>query len=190
MLPGCRRRNNIIHTARLTLRPLAEEDLDFLLSLWNDPEIMRYAGGILNWSRPHIIDWFGKQPRLHPSFPDDLFPEETHLIICLRDGRRIGESGIGKLPLGWACEGFRVPFGKNAGICDVKLARDFWGAGYGTEAMVAVVDYFRHGTSLDVLVVPPHRDNHAAIRVYEKAGFRMTKGIAWEVHLIMVMEKR
>ena len=179
----------VVETPRLVLRPIAEDDLDFLLSLWNDPVIMRFAGGIRNWSRPDILEWFGKYARRHPSFPDDLFPEEVHFLVRLRDGQRIGESGLGRLPEAWGCKGFKVSPGKSAGMCDVKLARQFWSLGYGTEAMVAVAGFFRRKTSLDLLIVPPHRENPAAIRVYEKSGFRMTDGVAWKNHLIMVMER-
>lgn len=41
-----------------------------------------------------------------------------------------------------------------AGMCDVKLAKEFWGLGYGTETMVAVPSFFRERTSLDMLMVP------------------------------------
>jgi len=178
-----------IRTDRLLLRPVEEGDLDFLLGLWNDPETMRYAGGERNWTRGDILEWFGSYTRRHPSFPDDLFPEEIHLVILLPPDTRAGESGLGELPQNWRCEGFAVPAGVRAGMCDVKLAGPFRGKGYATEAMRAVARFFRQETDLDILIVPPHEDNPAAIRVYEKAGFRMTRGRAWGHHLVMVAEK-
>jgi len=70
-------------------------------------------------------------------------------------------------------------------MTDVKLAPNYWGKGYGTEAMRDVVKYLFTETLLDVILVPPHRENIAAIKVYENSGFKKTEGIYWFDHFIM-----
>ena len=40
--------------------PVAQKDLRFLLGLWNDPEVMRYAGFAKNWNYSRIKEWYEK----------------------------------------------------------------------------------------------------------------------------------
>jgi len=168
---------------RVRLRTVEKRDLPFLLTLWNDPRVMRYAGAKhgRRWSEKDIEDWY--QRYLKRAKPDQ--PEEIQLIIELQDGTSIGESGCGIRRKGWSCKGYTPPAGKLVGVTDVKLAPNYWGKGYGTEAMREVVKYLFTKTPLDVILVPPHRENIAAIKVYEKSGFRRTKGIYWFDHFVM-----
>jgi len=168
---------------RVRLRTVERRDLPFLLSLWNNPRVMRYAGAKQGkrWSERDIEDWYDRYLRKAKLDP----PEGIQLIIELLNGTLIGESGCGKRRKGWSCKGYTAPAGKIVGITDVKLAPNYWGKGYGTEAMREVVRYLFTNTSLDVILVPPHRENIAAIKVYEKSGFRKTKGIYWFDHYLM-----
>ncbi len=75
-------------------------------------------------------------------------------------------------------------------MTDVKLAKAFWNKGYATEAIKAIVQYVFTKTSVDIFLVPPHRDNVPAIKVYEKAGFKKTKGIWYRYHMIYEMTKK
>ena len=69
-------------------------------------------------------------------------------------------------------------------MTDVKLLPRYWGKGYGTESMKIVVNYLFTKTQTDIVLVPPHKDNIAASKVYEKSGFHRTSGVAWHNHLI------
>jgi len=168
---------------RVRLRTVERRDLPFLLSLWNDPRVMRYAGAKhgKGWNEKDIESWYQKYLKRAKHDP----PEAIQLIIELLDGTPIGESGCGIRKKGWSCKGYEAPSGKLVGITDVKLAPNYWGKGYGTEAMREIVKYLFTNTQLDVILVPPHRENTAAIKVYEKSGFRKTKGIYWFDHHIM-----
>jgi len=168
---------------RVMLRTVEKRDLPFLLSLWNDPQVMRYAGAKQGkrWDQSDIEDWYQRYlKRVRPNRS-----EEVQLIIELRDGTPIGESGCGVRKKCWSCKDYSPPLGKLVGMTDVKLAPKYWGKGYGTEAMREVVRYLFTNTPLEVILVPPHRENIAAMRVYEKSGFRKTKGIYWFDHFIM-----
>jgi RimJ/RimL family protein N-acetyltransferase len=69
---------------------------------------------------------------------------------------------------------------------DIKLRPGHWNLGLGTEGMRAVVRRLFEGSECALLTVPPHFDNPAAIRVYEKAGFTHIAGDPrWEGHRIM-----
>jgi RimJ/RimL family protein N-acetyltransferase len=156
-------------TPRLRLRPVQEGDLAFLLDLWNDPLVMRYAGFPQGkgWGEADIKGWF---ERLEAGQSSQA-PEETHWLILLADGTPIGESGGGKLPSGWAAPGYTAPAGRIAGMTDVKLAPAFWGQGYATEALQALLYFYFTATGTEELLVPPHVQNPAALRLYEKCGF-------------------
>ena len=39
--------NLILHTERLTLTPFAATDVDITIELFTDPEVVKYAGGVL-----------------------------------------------------------------------------------------------------------------------------------------------
>ncbi len=140
---------------------------------------MRYAGAkhgkgwnMENWYKRHLERISTEEP------------EEVQFIIELADGTLIGESGCGKVRSGWKCRGYASPSKKRVVMTDVKLLPRYWGKGYGTESMKMVVNYLFTKTQTDMVLVPPHKDNIAAMRAYEKSGFHRTNGVAWHDHLI------
>jgi len=53
----------------------------------------------------------------------------------------------------------------------IALAKKFWGRGYATDALRTLARYlFEQGFA--VLVVSPNLKNKAALRLYERLGFR------------------
>ncbi len=175
-----------IQTYRLSIYSINQRHLRFLLKLWNDPEIMRYAGFARNWSYAQIKEWYNKYKEKLAKYGNT----EIQFVLKIRNGKLIGESGIGRLRVDWSCRNYKTPKGKLTLMTDVKLTKPFWDKGYGTEAMKAIVQYVFTKTNTDILLVPPHRDNVSAIRVYEKAGFKKTKGIWYRYHMIYEMTKK
>lgn len=175
----------IIKTRRLSCFPVNQGYLKFLLKLWNEPDIMRYAGFARNWSYAQIKEWYKKHKKRLAKYGNT----EIQFIHKLRNGRLIGESGIGRLKKGWSCRNYKTQKDKLVLMTDVKLAKPFWNKGYGTEAMKTIVQYVFTRTNANILLVPPHRDNVPAIRVYEKACFKKTKGIWYRYHMIYEMTK-
>lgn len=182
---------NTIHqlslkTRRLLIVPAAKEDLRFLLRLWNDSEIMSYAGFAKNWDYSKIREWYEKYQKRVEKFGST----EIQFIHKLKNGKSIGESRLGRIRSGWSCRNYQAPKRRLILMTDVKLIKPFWNKGYGTEAMKAIVRFVFTQTKTDLLLVPPHRDNIVAIRVYEKAGFKKTRGIWYGYHLIHKMNKK
>jgi RimJ/RimL family protein N-acetyltransferase len=63
--------------------------------------------------------------------------------------------------------GYRAP---GMAEIDLKLAKGFWGRGYGSDALRTLAQYlFERGFA--VLVVSPNLQNKAALRLYEQMGF-------------------
>lgn len=88
----------------------------------------------------------------------------------------IGESFFTPLPEGYTFGKWKKP--------------ECWGQGLGTEGMQQVVEWLFDNTVCSLLVVPPHRKNPAAQRVYEKAGFELYTGMrSWRNHKVMELSR-
>jgi RimJ/RimL family protein N-acetyltransferase len=179
------REGRTIETRRLVIYPATQKHLGFLLRLWNDPEIMRYAGFARNWDHGQIREWYGRYRNRVAKYGST----EVQFVFRLRSGMLVGECGLGRVRSGWECRDYRVPPGQIVVMTDIKLKKLFWHKGYGTEAMKAITRYVFTNTCADLLLVPPHRDNARAIRLYEKAGFGKTEGIYYRYHIIYQMTR-
>ena len=143
---------------RIHLRPTSFEDSEFLQKLWNDGEVMRFVGfpqgmGI---DERGMREWFGR-------LEERRGRDREHWIV---------ESPAG--PIGEAyyratdeyC-GYRA---SGMAELDLKLAKDFWGRGYGSDALRTLARWlFSQG--FRVLVVSPNLQNKAALRLYARMGF-------------------
>jgi len=127
---------------RISLRPVTEEHV-----------------GDLRWihERPGVVRWWAE--------PDELFPWEspasTRLTIFV-DGQ------VGGLIQYWEEENPRY---RHAGI-DLFVDPALHGKGIGTAALRKVIRHLFDSRGHHRLVIDPAADNAAAIRVYEKVGFK------------------
>jgi ribosomal-protein-alanine N-acetyltransferase len=146
----------MIDTLRLRLREFVEDDFAALREIEADPEVLRYR------SRKVILETATREflqicQRLSLEQPRSQYP--WAIILCSED-RLIGQIGLTLLPPGF-----------HDAYLWYSLNRRYWGNGYMTEAIGAVVDFsFRQ---LDLLSQHAHCqvDNQASWRVLEKAGF-------------------
>lgn len=171
----------------LLLTEAREEDLGFLLGMWNDPGVMRYAGYPEGrcWSEADIQAWWDAYLAERRRSGED----ETQLILRTGDGTAIGESHYGQVSEGFEVGDWRKPEGVRCFMTDIKLAPQYWGRGIGTQGMRMIVELIFAKTSCELLVVPPHKDNPPAFRVYEKAGFLLTGIEAWQGHEMMELSR-
>lgn len=175
---------------RISVVELQEEDISFLLRLWSMPEVMAYADEfprLRGWSKseePHAA-WEKYQTRR-----DELGTGYTQLIIKGEDGQLIGESFIAPLDEGYTFGRWEKPEDVSSLMGDLKLLPGYWGRGLGTAGMRQVVRWVFQYTDCELFVVPPHRHNPAAERVYQKAGFILFTGMrSWRNHKIMQLTK-
>jgi aminoglycoside 6'-N-acetyltransferase len=127
---------------RLTLRPLAERDADALRRIHRTPEVSQW------WDLPE------------DDFPWDE-PESTRLTVEL-DGIVAGLIQFAEEP---------EPKYRHAAI-DLFLDPAVHGQGLGTEAVRRVVAMLVDERGHHRITIDPATANVAAIRAYEKAGFR------------------
>jgi RimJ/RimL family protein N-acetyltransferase len=126
----------------IALRPLAEGDEEELLRIHRTPEVARW------WGEPE------------PGFPWDE-PDSTRFIVEV-DGRIAG------LIQFWE---EREPQYRHAGI-DLFIDPALHGRGIGTEAVQRLAQTLMKEHGHHRITIDPAADNTAAIRAYEKAGFR------------------
>jgi aminoglycoside 6'-N-acetyltransferase len=149
-------------------RPLREEDLD-LVRAW--------------LLRPHVRQWYDDVPAV--SYPDHTISEyetairgedPTDLYVIMFDGRPIGVLQSYRIDdhLEYAAQ---VALGRPAIGIDLFIGEpELIGRGHGPaliQAFLRDVAFPRYG--VDLCVIGPTASNAAAIRAYEKAGFRFLK---------------
>jgi aminoglycoside 6'-N-acetyltransferase len=130
-------------TADLTLRPLVPEDVDELRRIHATPEVARW------WDLPE------------DGFPLSDDPDSTRRAIVV-DGRVAG------LVQFWE---ELEPRYRHASI-DIFVDPDFQGRGIGTEAVRRLTRELIERRGHHRITIDPATANFAAIRAYEKAGFR------------------
>lgn len=83
-------------------------------------------------------------------------------IFALPEIKLIGLSGI-----------FRVNSRNQTGVLGISIFdKDYWGKGYGTEAVKLTVDYAFRFLNLHSIQLTTSGFNERAIRAYQKAGFK------------------
>lgn len=146
-------RATVIETERLILRRPRAEDAEFVFERYaSDPEVTRYVG----WPRHRELD----ESRAFLAFSDDewrRWPAGPYLIFSKAAGKLLGGTGLAFETMERASTGY-------------VLARDAWGRGYATEALLAMVE---HAQEVGVirLYALCHPDHRPSARVLEKGGF-------------------
>ena len=128
--------------SRLELRPLARGDEDALLRIHLTPEVVRW------WDRPE------------GDFPWDE-PESTRFTILV-------DHQIAGMIQYWEEQ---EPRYRHAGI-DLFLDPRLHGRGFGTEAVARVAEHLISERGHHRITIDPALANAAAIRCYEKVGFK------------------
>jgi ribosomal-protein-alanine N-acetyltransferase len=142
---------------RVVIRPIEKEDLTSLLSWCNDPEVMYYAN---DDPAPHktlqeLEEEFAKQK-------GEWSASMETFVIETRDGTLIGD-----IMYRWYRPDIRSVY-----IGVLIGEKEYWGHGYGTEAIKLFLRYLFIEKQLHKVAVTVSDFNKRAIRVYEKCGFR------------------
>jgi diamine N-acetyltransferase len=152
----------LISSRDLILRPIEDEDLDFVVSLRNDVAIERMAS-----RRPPI-------PHLRQQFEANLADPATRLacsdgsrdsleFVCEINGTRAGIGGL-----------YDIDFYARRAELGVSLADGPWrGMGYGTLVHRVLIEYGFRDLNLRRITCSVHADNAGVLRLCEKLGFEL-----------------
>lgn len=153
-----------LHTQRLLLRGLGQDDFEAYARMMADPEVARFlSSGPVS----RVDAWRGLASMIgHWA----LRGYGMWAVERKSDGAFIGRAGLWN-PEGWL--GLEVGW---------ALAREFWGNGYATEAARAAMNFgfLTHDVSRLISVINPL--NHASERVAERLGETRTEQREIEVH--------
>jgi len=150
---------------RLYFRPLEREDAPRLATFINDPPVRR----TLLMHRPMSV---GQEL----AWLEGLGKDEHHIVLGIArqsDDELIGTAGLHRLDY----RSRLAEFGLALGL------RTAWGQGFGTEATRMTLDYAFGTLNLNRVWLQVYASNAAAIRVYEKVGFRQ-EGVQRAQHFL------
>jgi len=127
----------------VTLRPATDGDVDALVAIRRTPEVCR---------------WWGDEEDYRAAVADEL----GHTYTILAGGEIVGA-------IQWYEED--DPEYRHAGM-DIYLHPGRSGRGFGTDAVRTLARHLTGALGHHRLVIDPAADNAAAIRSYEKVGFK------------------
>ena len=143
----------VLGTARLILRAPRLGDAKVIAALANDRHIAENTARIPHpYKLGDAKDWIGGA---------NTNPDEEQYVITLSDGTLIGACGIEQPDDGMASIGY-------------WLGQPFWGKGYATEAVRALIDHAFGELEHEELQASARVTNPASRHVIEKCGFQWT----------------
>ena len=158
----------ILHSKRLTLTPFDAPDLDLAIEMFTDPEVLRFAGGVMEEEeiRRYMSNWTKRGGN------------GCIGIWCVSDrnsGEKFGSAALLPIPIEEDDTDFSLVIPGRMPNGDVEigyfLKQSAWGKGYATEACKRLVRMAFEESRLTEVVATFEVGNIASQSVLEKAGF-------------------
>lgn len=149
---------------KVILRTPGRQDLEYIRSLWADPDTMGDVGGPVVLDDDRALRWF--QRMVDPGSPGDRY-----FLICELGGRPVGEVSF-----------HRYDSQTKRAELNVKVQAGHRGQGYGAEAVRLLLDFYFEEFGGEVIEDPVALDNVAGQALLIKLGFvrDVTRGdAAW-----------
>lgn len=144
------------------MRPIEKEDIAWLAK-WLNNELVTYF--MVYGQKPSSQEEVAQEMQKQISSPENV----VFLVVDRQTGKPIGFTGLYSIqPTALKAE-FRILIGE----------KDFWGKGYGTEITKLVTFYGFDRLNLNRIWLGYIKENKAAGRAYEKAGY-IEEGISKE----------
>ena len=151
----------IIDTPRLTLRSMAEADLEQLLTIFADPKVMA-AFNTAPFNRDQMSRWLRRNLAHQIEHGFGLFS-----VILKTESILIGDCGLEIMQID----------GTPVAELGYDFRSDYWNRGFATEAAAAVRDFAFGTLQLPRLISLIRVGNTASRRVSEKIGLRLEREI-------------
>jgi ribosomal-protein-alanine N-acetyltransferase len=147
----------VITTARLRLRELEVEDTEAICALYTDPEVARYVT-----YRPATVEECRKDLVALLEWPSGTPRSHYHLAVTLANQDAL---------IGW-CSLDIISRSHAEAELGYALNRTYWGQGYMTEAVQALLSFGLTTPRLHRVFATYHSENHASERVLQKVGMQ------------------
>jgi RimJ/RimL family protein N-acetyltransferase len=151
-----------LETARLALREMRADDLDFIASMLGDAEVMRFYPRV--YTREDSWAWLVRQQR--------RYAEDGHGLWLVEDrpsGSPLGQVGLIKQEVD----------GRTETEIGYLVARAQWRRGIATEAAAALRDYTFTTLARARVISLIRADNLPSQGVARKLGMRHEKDVVW-----------
>lgn len=142
----------LIEGKQVILRPIRSDDVQQIAKWDDDPEIVKLVGKKFVTAK-QSLEWFSAVLR-----------RKTKIALAIAD--KTTDQIIGDLELDNICW--------RSGSGEMRIcigARDYWGKGYGSDAISAFLDFVFRTTNLDYVFLRVYKENTRAVRCYKKCGF-------------------
>lgn len=158
----------VLHTERLTLRPLDASDVDIVIEIFTDKEVRRYTGGPLD------------EDEIRREMPVTIRRGGNGCIgiWCICDklsGESLGTGALLPMPIDEEDTDWDLVMPGRLPDCDIEvgyfLKPSAWGNGYATEACKRLLETAFTESPLAVVVATFDIGNHASRNVLLKSGF-------------------
>jgi RimJ/RimL family protein N-acetyltransferase len=149
----------ILEGLRVSIRPVAKEDLPTICGWWNDPTVMReLRAEKFKPSLEYIVE------RLWPIWKEPSLDQYHEFVI------HFGDKAIGEI--GYALD----DADQSIASVDIKIGDpSLWGQGFGTEAMTLLITYLFEHVKVRCIKAQPGDWNKSSMRLFEKCGFTESK---------------
>jgi RimJ/RimL family protein N-acetyltransferase len=145
---------------QIRLRPIEKDDLPRFVKWFSDPDVRYFLAAYRPFSQDQEDQWY-----LRNREAGDL---QAWAIDAQPDDLTVGPW----IHMG-SCGFHEIDWRNRMGEVGIMIgARDFWGRGYGTDAMRTLVGWGFDMLNLHRLQLRVYADNARAIRCYEKVGFQ------------------
>jgi RimJ/RimL family protein N-acetyltransferase len=153
--------------SKVKLIPLAKEYLPLFVKWFNDQDVTQF----LMWNRPMTLE--AEEEWYRGTLKDSV---NIHFAIALKD------DNPKSLPIG-NC-GIALDEKNRVGKVGIMIGeKNYWGMGFGTEAMKLLVKYAFNTLNLERVELDTYAFNHRAIKSYKKVGF-IEEGCRRKAHFI------
>lgn len=146
-----------LETARLYLRRFQDSDLESFCAYRNDPEVARYQGWDVPYSREKALAFVEGMKTADPRANDKWFQAALEEIAT---GEMVGDVG------------YFLKEADSQAIIGFTIARSCWRKGYATEAVGRLLAYFFRDLGLHRVIAVTDVDNIPSFRLLERLGFR------------------
>jgi len=160
--------NLVLHSERLTLSPYDASDVDLSIEMFTDPEVLRYAGGVMG--EDEIRGQMADVTRRGGNGCIGIW-----CISNRRTGEKLGSVALLPMPVEGKHTDFSlvIPGQVPAGDIEIGyfLKRSAWSKGYATEACKRLIQMAFEGSPLTEIVANFEDGNVASRNVLQKLGF-------------------
>jgi len=143
----------MLKTERLYLRPMSEEDAQFIVDMRNNSKILNSLFSYRMITVEEHLNWYKN------NFNND---NRIDLMVCKKDDNKL----IGTVNLA------NIDYKNQKAEFGIMIAESFWNKGYAYESSQIFIDYSFNQFNLNKIYLEVLKENDAAINLYQKLGFR------------------